>query len=226
MFLFFVLALFTVKPSAFALDVTLLTPQGSKVLKTWSDAELKKIAKRHGDISSQKLVFDESTQNVELNELANIDLVTLYGADGIARVPRFLIWRGLFKLKLDHHAAVNSRGEADRLLVPSEIFTLNKISKIELSRASQTYPGTRLTIRTNPAASRGEKLFTQSCLACHSLPQAPTLQVSALTNEKLQNFNTEHKKFKVPSLDAKALRGLVAYRDALSVVRSEVKSPK
>lgn len=225
MLLILFLGLSGLNPASFALDVTLLTPQGPKLLKSWSESELKKISKNHGEISAQQLIFDESTKNVELNERANIDLVTLSGAEGTARVPRFLIWRGFFKLFTSGGSDVRSRGEPNRLLVPAQIFTLSKISKIELSRASQTYPGTRLTLRTNPAASRGEKLFTQSCLACHSLPQAPPLPVSAMTNEKLQAFNTQHKKYPSLSLDAKALRGLVAYREALSVVPSEVKSP-
>ncbi len=220
------LGLLNSNPNAFALDVTLLTPQGPRVLKTWSEAELKKLSKKRGEISAQKLIFDESTDKVELNERANIDLITLYGAEGMARVPRFLVWRGLFKLEVDRKGSLNSHGEADRLLVPPQIFSLTRISKIELSRASQTYPGTRLTLRTNPAASRGEKLFTQSCLACHSLPQAPALQVSALTDEKLNAFNTKHKKYKSLTLDQKALRGLIAYRDTLSRTSSEVKSPK
>ena len=226
MLLQLILALSCLNQAAYALDVTLLTAQGPRLLKTWSEAELKKISKKHGEISAQQLIFDESTTNVELNERANIDLVSLTSSEGTVRVPRFLIWRGFFKLFTAGGSEVRSKGEPNRLLVPAQIFTLAKISKIELSRASQTYPGTRLTLRTNPAASRGEKLFTQSCLACHSLPQAPALPVAAMTDEKLEHFNTQHKKYPSLSLDAKALRGLVAYREALSVVRSEVKSPQ
>ena len=209
--------------TAYALDVTLLTQQGSKVVRTWSADELKQISSKHGEISAQKLILDESTKNLDLNDRANIDLVTIYGSDRIARVPRFMIWRGDLKLEREKDGSIHCKGQSNRLLVPSSVFSVSKISKIELSRASLVYPGIQLTLRTNPAASRGEKLFTQSCLACHGLPGAVGLKIEELTNQKIDNFSTIHKKAGIV-LDEKAARGLIAYRDALKNQHSELKS--
>ena len=202
-----------------------MTPQGPKILRNWSEADLKKIADRRGNIVSQKLIIDESTKTLELNDRADIDVISLYGKSGqIVRVPRFLVWRGFLKLEFSH-GVLNSKGDPNRLLVPAEIFKVKGIEKIELSRASYLYPGTRLTIRTNPAASRGEKLYTQSCLACHGASEAKALPVPSLTDEALGRFNTQHKQWSL-SLDPKASRGLAAYRDTLASEKSEVKSAK
>jgi hypothetical protein len=212
--------------SAQAMDVTFLTQQGPLVLKTWTDADLKKLAKSSGEISAQKLIFDESTQNLDLNDRADVDLVIISGEDHTARIPRFMVWRGSIKLKVNRDGTLSSKGETSRLLVPSSLFTVSKIKKIELTRSSFMYPETELHLRTNPAASRGEKLFTQSCLACHSLPNFPKLKVEELTDAQLDHFNEKHRKQGGIVLDAKAQRGLVAYRDALSSEHSEVKSKK
>jgi len=203
--------------------VVFLTQRGSIPLKTWDSASLKKIARR-SEISAQKLIFDESAQTLALNDRADIDVVTFYGTNRTARVPRFMIWRGSLKLKLNKDGTLESEGSSNRLLVPSFLFSVSKISKIELARISFLYPETELKLRTNPAASRGEKLFTQSCLACHGLPSAPKLKVEELTDLQLNSFGATHKTQGALSLDAKALRGLIAYRDALVVEHSLVKS--
>ena len=210
---------------AYGLEVTLLTSQGSKILKTWTEGDLKKLSGGRAAISAQKLIIDESTSQLDLNDRADIDVVTVIGESGQkVRVPRFMVWRGFLKLELSH-GRLNSKGDPSHLLVPAEIFRINNIQKIELSRASHLYPGTRLTLRTNPAASRGEKLYTQSCLACHGASAAKGLAVSDMTQSALANFNTEHKRWNL-DLDPKASRGLAAYRDALASEKSEVKSPK
>ena len=215
-----------------AMDVVFLTPAGSTVLMSWFPDGVTALASKNGEISAQKLIFDESTKNMDLNKRADIDLVTLYGDHGIARVPRFLIWRGFFKLHWDKKNKVlnSSVTSASRLLVPPEAFKITNIKKIELAQHSWIYPGTELKLRTNPAASRGEKLFTQSCLACHSLPNAKVLSPANLTSENLGHFTAQHRgsnyDFHGIELDAKAIRGLVAYSQALASEKNEVKSAK
>lgn len=204
-----------------AIEVTLLTQSGPKVLRSWSEEELKKLSEKHGSVSAQKLIIDESTKSLELNDRADIDVISIFGTGGTVRVPRFMVWRGSLKFQIEQ-GRLNSNGEPNRLLVPAEIFKIKDIKKIELSRASTLYPGTRLTIRTNPAASRGEKLYTQSCLACHSTGFAAALPANSLTNSTLENFSQEHKRWNL-SLDPRALRGLVAYRDALASEQSQTK---
>jgi hypothetical protein len=209
-----------------ALEVTLLTPQGSKSLKKWSLPELKRLS-RSGALSAQELVFDESAKDLDLNERADIDLVTLYGnQQRIARVPRFMIWRGSLKLKLATDGTVSARASNNPLLVPQDFFNVSGIRRIELSRASSTYPGTRLQVRTNPAASRGEKLFTHSCMACHSLDSAPRIEVSRLNDSYLRSFPSKHRATAKLNLDPRTLRGLIAYREALASEKNGVSSSK
>jgi hypothetical protein len=224
MILLLFLGLLSVSPNANAVTVSLLTPKGPRVLRELKAPDLKLLAKRAGDVPAQEF-FDAITHDLDLNAKAEIDLVTLYGANGkVARVPRFMVWRGYLKLKLSSADVLNSHGEQNRLLVPNEFFSIDRIQKIELSRASETYPGTALLVRTNPAASRGEKLYTQSCLACHSVGSAPRIEISHITDTFLRAFNSKHKAMGSLALDSRSVRGLAAYRDALASEKSSVKS--
>jgi hypothetical protein len=223
MLLALILGMFSISVHAEAMDVNFLTPSGSVPLKTWTSGELKAIAKPGGQISAQKLLIDESAAKLDVNERADIDLVTLTG-DHVVRVPRFMVWREYLKFKLNKDGSLSSSAVSNRLLVPTSLFSVSKITKIELGRASLLYPAIELHARTNPAASRGEKLFAQSCLACHGLSASP-LQISALSDDRLKSFSAAHQKFGI-ALDAKAFRGIVAYRDALVLEQSQVKSIK
>jgi len=209
-----------------ALEVSLLTAEGPKVLKTWSSDQMKKAAKK-GKISAQTLIFEQSTDGLDLNVRADIDLVTLHGKSGrISRVPRFMIWRDLLKLKLQADGSLSSRASNAPVMVPVDFFRVDQIERIELGRASVLYPGTRLSVRTNPAASRGEKMFTQSCMACHSLQNTPKIEATLLAEAYLKDFRSKHPATTGFELGTRALRGLLAYREALASEKSSVKSQK
>jgi cytochrome c5 len=220
-------AFLMIPTASFALEVTLLTASGSKSLKTWSDAALKTLAKGGGGISAQELIFEQSTRDLDLNVRADIDLVTIYGKrNRVARIPRFMIWRGNLKFDLSRSGELRSRANATPLLVPLDFFTVEGVERVELGRASTLYPSTKLLVRTNPAASRGEKLFTQSCMACHSLGQAPRIEATLLNETYLKGFKQGHKPTVGAALDARALRGLMAYREALASEKISVNSSK
>jgi hypothetical protein len=214
-----------VASDANALSVNLVTPKGVKVIRDGVASDFARFAKKSsGKISVQEW-FDAITGTLDLSEKAEIDLMTLYGADGkTARVPRFMIWRGFIRFRLTADGSLESEGNPNRLLVPKEFFTIKRIQKVEFSRASDTYPGTGLAIRTNPAASRGEKLFTQSCMACHSIGSVPKIDAQKLTDPFLKSFNGKHRLMGALTLDSRAIRGLAAYRDALGSGRTGVKS--
>ncbi len=219
---FFCLAL----PSQAEVSVDFLTQQGSKTLKTWSNSDLKSITKKE-EISAQKLIIDDSTQSLDLNDRADIDLITFYTRANntdvmIARIPRFMVWRGFFKLKFKNNE-LSGHAIKSRLLVPVAALELKNISKIELAKAAQVYPGTRIKLRTNPAASRGEKLFSQSCLACHSLPSVKALDPTQLTQTNLHRFHEFHQRYPGFEIDNRAIRGLIAYSEALASEKNEVK---
>jgi hypothetical protein len=210
-----------------ALEVSLLTAQGPKVLKKWSVAEVKRILSSSQNGASQALIFDSSTQDLELNVRADIDLITLYGSKGqVVRVPRFMVWRGNLKLMVGRDGSLSSRATDNPLLLPKPFFSVDQIERIELSRASTIYPGTKLQVRTNPAATRGEKLFTQSCMACHGLQRIPHLEATLLAEKDLRNFPAKHQATGQMVLDSRALRGLLAYREALASEKNSVNSQK
>jgi hypothetical protein len=225
MLLALIMGIFSFSGTAHAdVDVVFLTQTSTLKLKTWTATDLKSLAKHAGQLDAQKLIFDESTEKLELNDRADIDLVTIYGSNRTTRVPRFMIWRGILKLQMDHDGSLNAKGEGSRLMLPSTMFSISKITKIELSRASMQFPENELHLKTNPAASRGEKLFSQNCLACHGLNLAK-LKVDTITDAQIKSFDAKHRSEGV-SLDARAVRGLIAYRDALTIEHSEVKSKK
>jgi hypothetical protein len=208
------------------IEVSLMTASGPKMLRSWEQEELIHASKK-GTVSAQDLIFEKSTNSLELNEKADVDLVTLYGKDGrISRVPRFMIWRGSLRFRLDKDGSISSRATSAPGMLPAGFFKVQEIQRIELSRATALYPGTRLNIRTNPAASRGEKMFTQACMACHSLSPVPKIEIEGLNENYLRQFSTKHRPTAGFVLDARAVRGLLAYREALASEKTSVKSPK
>ncbi len=218
--------LWSPEAGATVVEVSVLTASGPRVLRTWDAPVLKELSKK-GTISAQDLIFEKSTENLDLNDKADVDLVTLAGTGGrISRVPRFMIWRGSLKFKLERDGGLSSVTSSAPGMVPADFFKVQGIHKIELSRASVLYPGTRLVVRTNPAASRGEKMFTQACMACHSLNPAPKIEATLLNEMYLKDFAKKHRPTGGYLLDSRALRGLLAYREALASEKIGVKSSR
>lgn len=209
-------------------EVTVLT-QTPKLLKSWGADEIKQL-RATGQFTAQRLIFEESAKVMELNERADIDLVTIFGedADGKpkrARVPRFMIWRGALKIEWDaKKKSLRSWGTTTHLKVPLDLFEVRKITKFELSRHAVVYPGTTLKIRTNPAASRGQKFFTQNCMACHSF--AKPLEPTQLKGDVFEKFAERHQRFPSLRLEHRDIRGLTAYSEALALERNQVPSAK
>lgn len=214
------------------IDVVFLTQNASRVLKSWTNEEIQKFTAKRSDLSAQKFLFENSASVLPLNDLASIDLVTITTDSKTIRVPRFLIWRGFFQFKWNSKTGeLSSRlknVESGRILVPNWYFDVNNIRKIELSDHHVSYPQTSLKIRTNPAASRGEKVFIQNCLACHSVSTygSPKLNPAALSKERLTAFATIHKKWPELKLDARSERGLIEYSEAIALEQNEVKGKK
>jgi hypothetical protein len=218
------------------IDVVFMTQSGSRLLKSWTPEDLSRFAgNKSGKISAQEFLFEDSSNSLDLNDRAGIDLVTIHADAKIIRVPRFMIWRGFFQFRYQAKTGELSSGlksksslDQGRILLPAWYFDTTGIRKIELSDRKWTYPNTHLKIRTNPAASRGEKTFTQNCMACHSIPSsgAPVLQPTALNADRLKAFETIHKKWPEIKIDARYVRGLIEYSEALAFEKNEVKPKK
>ncbi len=163
---------------------------------------------------SAQEAFQEVLSAIDSAEQAEIDLVVVKGRDGsLARFPRHLITKGHVKFTTCEGRSVCLKGVTNRARIPVEALEVKRVQKIELFNHNEVFPEAKLKDRTNPAASRGEKLWVQNCLSCHGL-KAPELQ---LKNLKLVEsvFNQTHRKFSGFRLDSWDVRGIAAYLDAL-----------
>ena len=163
-------------------------------------------------------------------ERADIDLLNIYGQKPgeLVRLPRFMIVRDWAKFHYHRKSGRVSLEISNRadVAIPRAALELAFVSRVELAKHSFIYPGIQLKIRTNPAASRGEKLFTQNCMSCHSIPGHKTLDPRLLSGAVLKDFSAKHGTYRDLMLSPKDVRGIEAYRDALGSEKNEVKSPK
>lgn len=194
----------------------LTTPLKDKVITPteqhwWSDLFRKKT-----EIPVQEWL-EKVTRGLDLNDRAEIDILTMSNADGsqIVRVPRFMVVRKKVFLKLqnDQHqmrlSLIWKNAESYRK-------NLNAITKIQLAHHRFVYPDTWQFSRTNPAASRGEKIFVQNCLSCHSVPGAKPLSPQQIPEHISENFDRQHSSVHQLKLDAKEARGLEVYKESFS----------
>jgi hypothetical protein len=95
--------------------------------------------------------------------------------------------------------------------LPLETFFISDVSQIELANYKARFGTYFLKKRTDPVAIRGEKLFVQTCFACHSNSQQH-LETKAKTIA-----SSEHPSVKGNvKLNDKNRRSLISYLDAYS----------
>lgn len=214
------------------IDVVFLTQSGPQVLKQWSFESLNSWQKKNPAFEAQRFLFEESASLLKLEEKAGIDLVSIIAEHKTIRVPRHLIWRGWLRFSWDPRKKILSSALAKisqtKVAFPLEYYQSGPIRKIELSNHEFTYPDTRLFARTNPAASRGEKIFVQTCLSCHSVSSYGSARLTPedLKPESLKNFNQVHRQWPKLFLDSRTERGLMVYSEALALEQNGVKTKK
>ncbi len=213
--------------SAAPIPVAVVTPQGQKSLKSWSSDDFRKLLRADGLISVQKF-FDLSTETLDWKERADIDLLNIYGQkpNEVVRIPRFMVVREWIRFhfhRLSGRVSVEVSPKA-QISMPKSALELDSVQKVELTKRTTVYQGIQLKIRTNPAASRGEKLYTENCLSCHSIPGRKPVRPDQLTKSVFDQFETAHRAFKNFTLTARDIRGLEVYREALASEKNEVKS--
>jgi hypothetical protein len=174
--------------------------------------------------------FDATTVGINLTDRADVDLMTFYGKNpsAVARVPRYMMVRDWIRLrydsKLGYSLRVTGRAKID---LPVEVFQIQDIQSVQLANHKLVYKGISLNVRTNPAASRGEKLFLQNCLSCHATPRTQTIEplslITKLTADHLSKHTAIHSTALKTGLTPKDIRGLEAYRDALVAQKSVIK---
>jgi len=172
---------------ASALNVIWSDAGQQRVLKTWSLEQLHgyKMTSHHekdpesGHILSWKGVvlsrlLEEAAASLTVEERARIDLVIV---QGVAAIPRAMILKYPFLLAIDDNASRGplysvvpwtSKPKILNEVLPLERFFVSHVDKIELTNYADRYGSLYLKRRTDPLAIRGEKLFVQSCVNCHS----------------------------------------------------------
>ncbi len=113
-------------------------------------------------------------------------------------------------------ATTNAKIQKENMLL--EPMFVSELASITLSSYERRYGSFFLKRRTDPAAMRGEKLFLQNCITCHT--QAAVTMVYLTSSDKIHKVaQGEHPN--VPGnhgfstiFDKKAIRSLVSYLEA------------
>lgn len=181
---------------------------------------------------SLSLLIEEATQTFSAADRSDTDLVVLK-----TRAGREVLMPKAFLVKYPQiQVALKKNGQSlgaqsPRLILPAttnakiqkenmllEPMFVSELASITLSSYERRYGSFFLKRRTDPAAMRGEKLFLQNCVTCHT---QPAVAMAALTSsEKIQKVaQGEHPD--VPGnhglsaiFDKKAIRSLVSYLEA------------
>lgn len=175
------------------LDVVWGGQGGERPLKSFSSEELSHLktrSSREKDLASGKVanwrgvlisdVIDKSLDQLPLDQRAQVDLVVVKNGSGAqALIPRSVITK--YPLLL----ALNKASETEALVIPwtthskireeslpLETFWVTAPTRVELTSYRERYGSVLLKRRKDPSAMRGEKIFVQSCVACHSAGQS------------------------------------------------------
>lgn len=177
---------------------------------------------------SLKTILEEVTQKLTVEERAQVDLVELSekGMEQKILLPRALIGK-VSKLGVERNKEgkvtitfpqdSGKRFESEGVFLPS--FTKKEFTEVRLTSYSDRYGKFLLKRRTDPAAMRGEKLFVQNCLGCHTANADRTVFLKAFTKpEEVKSFLMSEKHVGVSStkkwesfLDSKRERSLLSY---------------
>ena len=185
-------------------------------LGSWTPADLSKFRKRvsrEKDPETGKLVrwegvqlatfLDKVLNSLTVEQRAQIDLVILKGASGEhAVIPRALVSKYPLMLALPGSEAMESQQKGTiysivpwtshpKILsedLPLKSYFVPRLFRIELTSYRDRYSPFFLKRRTDPSAMRGEKLFVQNCVTCHSSSKTPlAFMIEESTLQKLSS---------------------------------------
>jgi hypothetical protein len=126
-------------------------------------------------------LLDHAIERLSVEEKAAIDLVILIGKNGErAIIPRGIVVRDPLILALRRAGKeVGERGPIYSVVpwstsnklgqepLPLERYFVPSIERVELTNSKLFYEPFFLSKRSDPRAVRGERLFVQTCMACH-----------------------------------------------------------
>lgn len=172
-----------------------ISPEKSESLKSWLPAELLQINSRLVEEKNHEgrsirwkgILFskwiEQALEALPLASRAQVDLLILKTASGAqAIIPRYVITRfpillatpALNKVDPTQHrpfSVVVPGNLVSKLLdqgLPVGTFSVQDITEIQLTSYRAKFSSLFLKRRTDPAAIRGEKMFVQNCVSCHS----------------------------------------------------------
>ncbi len=98
---------------------------------------------------------------------------------------------------------------------PLENLFVAGLESIELANYREVYGRLFLRRRTDPSAMRGEKLFVQNCLTCHTSGKGPAVDEIAQHSRSKRLSDSGHPTVKGgPVLSSRDRRALQSYLDA------------
>jgi len=187
-----------------------------------------RLVKWEGFLLSQ--LIEKALNDLPSESRARVDLVVLKGISGDrALIPRALISKYPILLALQwDKAKLGQSGDRGSIYsvvpwsskpkilnedLPLENFFVSRLSRIELTSYKDQYSSLFLKRRTDPSAMRGEKLFVQNCVSCHSVGAGAV--VSGVS------FKDETKERQFASMGHPAVKGTLKLteRDRKSIMR-------
>jgi hypothetical protein len=163
-------------------------------LKSWDFqalGKLKAASAQEKDPASGKLthykgvllsqVLDQAMESLSVDRRAQVDLVVLQSATGEqVLLPRSVLVKYPVMVALqDGKASIvmpwTSKPKILQEGLPIESYFVKDLTRVELSNYRERYSSVFLKRRTDPLAMRGEKIFVQNCISCHTSRQAPAL---------------------------------------------------
>lgn len=181
---------------------------------------------------SLSALVGESTKGLTAADRSTTDLVVLKTRSGkeVPMPKAFLVKYPSIQLALKKNgqplgpesprvvlpATSNSKIRSEGILL--DPLFVSELSEITLTSYEKRFGAFILKRRTDPAAMRGEKLFVQNCVGCHSQPAAVmTSLASAEKVEKVasgQHPDVEGAHDFKPIFDKKSIRSLASYLEA------------
>ncbi len=177
-------------------------------------------------------LIDEATKGLTAAERSESDLVVLRSRSGreVLMPKAFLVKYPQIQVSFKKNGQPLG-AEGPRIVLPAktnakirkenvllEPMFLSELASITLSSYEKRYGTFILKRRTDPAAMRGEKLYLQNCVACHTQPEVARSVIGSA--EKLKSV-TEGGHPQVPGnppfksiLDKRAVRSLESYLEA------------
>jgi len=169
---------------------------GSWNLSAGQPKSVKKGSSRERDPESNAVVswegvvfqdlLEKAMDALTVEERATVDLVFVQNGQGRqAWIPRSLLSRYPLLVAVKKAGGVlsspqivipwTSRAKIQDEALPLETYFLADVSRIELANYRDKYGTYYLKRRTDPSAMRGEKVFVETCVACHGSGRGPAV---------------------------------------------------